>query len=94
MHITEVIKKPILTEKTYKGISEGYYTFEVSRFANKTQIKKTFEKIFEVKVEKVNILNYDPKQKTMGKFKGVTKYTKRAVIKLSPGEKLDLFGDN
>ena len=91
MHIVEVIKKPILTEKSYKNIADNVYTFEVNRKANKVQIKKAFEKIFEVKVEKVNIMNYDGKNKRVGKYIGLTNKTKKAIIKLKPGQKLDLF---
>lgn len=91
MHITNVIKKPILSEKTYNKMTNGVYTFEVARTTNKIQIKKSFEKIFEVKVEKVNIINYNPKEKKIKKFIGKTTYTKRAIIKLKPGEKLDLL---
>ncbi|AGM24782.1 50S ribosomal protein L23 [Spiroplasma chrysopicola] len=94
MHITNVIKKPILSEKTYRNMASGVYTFEVAITANKVQIKKAFETIFEVKVAKVNIINYDPKEKKMGKFVGETKYTKRAIITLKPGEQLDLLGEN
>ena len=50
MHITNIIKKPILSEKTYRNMANGVYTFQVARTANKVQIKKSFEKIFEVKV--------------------------------------------
>ncbi|AHF57416.1 MULTISPECIES: 50S ribosomal protein L23 [Spiroplasma] len=94
MHITNVIKKPILTEKSYNNMAQGVYTFEVARGANKVQIKKAFEKIFEVKVAKVNVINYDPKEKRMGKFVGETTHTKRAIIKLKPGETLDLLGED
>ncbi len=94
MHITNVIKKPILSEKTYRNMANGVYTFEVTRTANKVQIKKAFEKIFEVNVEKVNVINYGPKEKKMGKFVGETTYTKHAIIKLKLGEKLDLLGED
>ncbi|WP_342224105.1 50S ribosomal protein L23 [Spiroplasma endosymbiont of Asaphidion curtum] len=94
MRITEVIKKPVLTEKSYLKINvDGKYTFEVNYKANKVQIKKAFETIFEVKVLKVNIIKKKPKAKKMGRFEGLTNASKRAIITLKPGEKLELFNN-
>ncbi|WP_338972816.1 50S ribosomal protein L23 [Spiroplasma endosymbiont of Panorpa germanica] len=93
MHLTNVIKKPVLTEKSYIGHANGVYTFEVDRRSNKTQIKKTFEQIFQVKVESVRTMNYDGKEKRMGKFVGTTNNKKKAIITLKAGEKLDLLND-
>ncbi|ATG97172.1 50S ribosomal protein L23 [Mesoplasma lactucae] len=93
MHVTEVIKKPVLTEKTYLGHADGTYTFIVDRRANKTQIKKTFEEIFEVKVKSVRTLNYDGKAKRLGRFEGKTNNYKKAVITLKDGEQLDILND-
>lgn len=93
MHLSEVIKGPILTEKTYAQMANGIYTFSVNRKANKTHIRKAFEQIFEVKVEKVNIVNNKPKTKTVGRFVGKTSAVKKAVIKLAAGEQLSLFND-
>ncbi|WP_339024035.1 50S ribosomal protein L23 [Spiroplasma endosymbiont of Agriotes lineatus] len=94
MHITEVIKKPVLTEKSYLKINvDGKYTFEVNYKANKVQIKKAFETIFEVKVLKINIIKKKPKAKKIGRFEGLTNANKRAIITLKPGEKLELFNN-
>lgn len=93
MHLSEVIKGPILTEKTYAQMANGVYTFSVNRKANKTHIRKAFEQIFEVKVEKVNIVNNKPKTKAVGRFVGKTSAVKKAVIKLAAGEQLSLFND-
>ncbi|AHB36771.1 50S ribosomal protein L23 [Spiroplasma apis] len=93
MHLTEVIKKPLLTEKTYLGQQDGAYTFVVDKRANKTQIKKTFEEIFQVKVKAVRTMNYDGKDKRMGKFVGKTVSYKKAIIVLKDGEKLDILSD-
>ena len=91
MHITEIIKKPILTEKSYKFLSQNVYTFEVNVKSNKIQIKNAFETIFEVKVDKVNVINYSAKEKRVGKYVGKKSKYKKAIIKLRPGEKLELF---
>lgn len=93
MHITDVIQKPKLTEKSYAKISEGKYTFIVNKKSNKTQVKKAFESIFEVKVEKVNIINTKSKHKRVGRYEGMTKALKKAIITLKPGEQLNLFNE-
>ncbi|ARU91085.1 50S ribosomal protein L23 [Spiroplasma clarkii] len=93
MHLTEVIKKPLLTEKTYAGQQNGAYTFIVDRKVNKTQIKKTFEEIFQVKVKTVRTMNYDGKEKRMGKYVGKTNAYKKAIIVLKDGESLDILSD-
>jgi large subunit ribosomal protein L23 len=93
MHLTEVIKKPLLSEKTYVGHADGEYTFIVDKRANKVQIKKAFEEIFKVKIKTVRTMNYDAKEKRMGKFVGKTVSYKKAIIILAEGEKLDLLND-
>jgi len=93
MHITEVIKKPLLSEKTYVGHANGEYTFIVEKKANKVQIKKAFQEIFGVKVDTVRTMNYDAKDKRMGKYAGKTNSYKKAIIVLAEGEKLDLLND-
>lgn len=93
MHLTEVIKKPLLSEKTYVGHANGEYTFIVDKRSNKVQIKKAFEEIFKVKVEVVRTMNYDPKEKRMGRYVGKTASYKKAIIVLAEGEKLDLLND-
>ncbi|AGR41612.1 50S ribosomal protein L23 [Spiroplasma taiwanense] len=93
MHLTQVIKKPLLTEKTYLGQQSGAYTFIVDKKANKSQIKKTFEEIFGVKVKQVRTMNYDGKDKRMGKYVGKTAAFKKAVIILKDGEQLDILSD-
>ncbi|AEM68539.1 50S ribosomal protein L23 [Mycoplasma putrefaciens] len=93
MHLTEVIKKPVLTEKSFLGHENGVYTFLVDKKANKVQIKKTFEEIFEVKVASVRTMNYDGKDKRVGRFVGKTNSFKKAIITLKAGEKLEVLND-
>ena len=93
MHITKVLQKPILSEKSYGLISENVFTFRVHVKATKPEIKKAFETIFEVKVAKVNICNYVKKAKRVGKYSGYKSKYKKALIKLKKGEKLSLFDD-
>ncbi|QHX36180.1 50S ribosomal protein L23 [Spiroplasma sp. TIUS-1] len=93
MHLTEVIKKPLLTEKTYASRANNEYAFIVDKKANKVQIKKAFETIFNVKVEEVRTMNYDGKAKRMGKFEGTKASYKKAIIKLKDGEKFEILND-
>ena len=68
-------------------MADKKYTFVVDKKANKTEIKKAVEAIFDVEVEKVNTLNYDGKMKRMGRTQGRTASFKKAVVKLTEGSK-------
>lgn len=83
----DVIIKPVLTEKSYDGIPNKDYTFEVRKQATKTEIKAAVEQIFNVKVERVNVVNYDGKMKRQGKTQGRTSSTKKAFVKLTKDSK-------
>ena len=70
-HMIDVLKKPVLTEKSLAlQTEENKYTFDVDLDANKTEVKIAVEKLFNVKVEKVNIMNVKPKAKRMGRYEG------------------------
>ena len=86
-----VIKKPLISEKLTALAETGIYGFEVDRRATKTEIKSTFEKHFDVKVESVKtiVCRGRSKRTTHGATK--PKYWKKALIKLKPGEKITLF---
>lgn len=83
----DIIIRPIVTEQSMAEMAENKYTFEVSKKANKTEIKKAVETIFGVNVEKVNTLNYDGKVKRMGRSVGRTSSFKKAVVKLTADSK-------
>jgi len=90
MTAQEIILKPILSEKTYKGIKADKsshiakrYVFVVHKDATKTDIKNAVEELFEVKVESVNTANYIGKLKTQGKHSGMTPNYKKAVVQLT-----------
>ena len=88
----DIIKAPIITEQSTKLIeSENKYTFKVDRKANKVEIKKAIETIFEVKVLAVNTVNVLPKFKRMGKYEGYKSAYKKAVVQLAEGDKIDAF---
>jgi large subunit ribosomal protein L23 len=87
----EIIKKPIITEKSAVQMENNKYTFEVEYTANKTEIKQAIEEIFEVKVDKVNVINVRPKKKRalsvkkrLNKF-GKSNKVRKAVVTLKEG---------
>jgi large subunit ribosomal protein L23 len=87
--IYEIIKRPILTEKTTIQKEEANkITFEVDRRANKIEIKQAVEKIFKVKVVDVNTMIVRGKVKRVGRFKGKRPDWKKAVVTLKPGEQI------
>lgn len=83
MDVRDVIKRPIITERSMEQTADKKYTFEVDVKANKTLIKSAIEQIFDVKVEKVNVLNYKGKFKRMGRFVGYTNKRRKAVVTLT-----------
>ena len=93
MFAEDIILKPVLTEKAYDGIATKTYTFIVKKDANKTQIKQAVEKIFGVKVEKVNTVTCKGKLKRMGRHEGYTPDRKKAIVKLAEDSKTIEFFD-
>lgn len=83
----DIIKRPILSEKSYADIQNKRYTFEVDKNATKTQIKAAVEEIFKVKVLKVNTANIQGKIKRQGRHEGRTPSYKKAVVQLTSGSK-------
>lgn len=86
----DVIKAPIITEKSSDLAKNNTIVFSVDVKANKTQIKQAVEKIFNVKVEKVNTVNVKPKKKRVGRYVGKTNKVKKAIVKLSEGTSIEL----
>lgn len=91
MLATEIIIRPIITEQSMSEMDANKYTFEVDGRANKTQVKQAIEEIFEVKVEKVNILNVRGKLKRMGRFSGYTRKRRKAIVKVVEGQSIEIF---
>ena len=85
----EIIKAPIITEKTNNLSSDNVYVFKVDKKANKTQIKQVIENKFNVKVASVNTTNVDGKKKRVGKYTGFTTAYKKAYVKLKEGSKIE-----
>ncbi|MEV8096377.1 50S ribosomal protein L23 [Kitasatospora sp. NPDC085879] len=88
----DVLIKPVISEKSYSLLDENKYTFVVSPDANKTQIKQAVEAVFSVKVEAVNTLNRQGKRKRSKTGFGKRKDTKRAIVTLAEGNRIDIFG--
>ena len=88
----DVIKRPVLTEKSYDAMGDNKYTFEVAIDANKIEIKKAIETIFGVKVESVNTMRILGKMKRQGRFEGRTAEKKKAIVKLTKdSKKIEFF---
>jgi large subunit ribosomal protein L23 len=92
MNIYQVLRRPILTEKTDYQRDDNQYVFEVARQANKLEIKEAVETVFDVEVVKVNTMIMKPKRRQLGRKSIVTKPAwKRAIVTLAPGERIQEF---
>jgi large subunit ribosomal protein L23 len=88
----KIIKRPLITEKsTTQKEMDNQLAFEVDRRANKIEIKKAVERIFKVQVETVRTMNYQGKQKRLGRTVGRRPHWKKAVVTLKPGQKIEFF---
>lgn len=86
----DIIKGPIMTEKSSNLAQDNIITLSVDVKANKAQIKQAVEKVFNVKVESVNTINVRPKKKRVGKYTGYTNKVKKAIVKLKEGSSIEL----
>lgn len=92
MNVYQVLKRPILTEKSDFQRDDNQYVFEVDRKANKLQIKEAIEQLFDVEVMAVNTMIMKPKRRKLGRKMIVTRPAwKRAVVTLAPGERIQDF---
>lgn len=88
----DIIKRPVITERTTEMMASKRYVFEVDLKANKTEIKKAVESIFKVKVTFVNTIRVPAKPKRYGKYSGYTSEWKKAIVQLSDESKeLEFF---
>ena len=87
-----IIERPLITEKNQLlQDKENKYVFEVARYANKLEIKQAIEDIFDVRVESVRTMRMIGKIKRMGRFEGRRPNWKKAIVKLTDGDVIDLF---
>ena len=89
----DIILRPIITENSMDGIADRKYTFEVAKDANKIEIAKAVEELFDVKVAKVNTINVSGKMRRYGRFEGYKASWKKAVVTLTEDSKTIAFFD-
>ena len=88
----DIIFAPVVSEKSYTELNKNWYTFLVHPDANKTAIKIAIQQIFNVRVESVNTMNRQGKRKRTRTGFGKRKDTKRALVKLAEGDRIEAFG--
>jgi large subunit ribosomal protein L23 len=88
----DIIVAPVISEKSYSVLDQNWYTFLVRPDANKTQIKIAIQQIFDVRVLTVNTANREGKRKRTRTGFGQRKATKRAMVKLADGDRIEAFG--
>ncbi len=91
MHILDVIRRPLVTEKNSLLQDKNKYAFEVMKTASKRQIKEAVELAFKVKVTEVNVITVPGKARRMGRRIVMSPAWKKAVVTLEPGQKIQLF---
>lgn len=93
MIIANIIKKPIITEKSLRDARSGIFTFEVDKNANKREIREKIENLYKVHVKKITSANFKGKKRLVGKKRSpiYEPDRKKAWVKLAPNEKIDLF---
>jgi len=94
MNINDILKKPVITEKSASQLQSNVYTFVVDKNATKTDVKRAIETIFaasNAKVSKVNIQNYAKKAKRLGRYAGFKAGFKKAIVTLSEGS-IPIYG--
>jgi large subunit ribosomal protein L23 len=91
MNVYEVLRRPLITEKSTVLQEKNKYAFEIARKATKHEVKVAVEKAFKVTVTQVNIVNFHGKQKRLGRRIMRTPSWKKAVVTLNPGQKIEFF---
>ena len=91
LHPSQVLIRPVISEKSYQQIVQNQYTFKVHQDAHKTQIRQAVEELFEVKVVAVNMIKMPSKPKRRGMIKGTKPGWKKAIVQLKPGDKIEIF---
>jgi large subunit ribosomal protein L23 len=88
----ELLREPIITEMSMKLVeTANRYTFKVPKTANKVEIKKAVEAVFDVEVIKVNTITVLRKSKKVGKYEGFKAGYKKAIVQLKEGQKIPAF---
>jgi large subunit ribosomal protein L23 len=91
MHLYEVLRRPLITEKNTDLQSQNKYAFEIAAEANKPMVKQAVEKAFKVKVTKVNMVTIPGKARRIGRNQVITSPWRKAVVTLQAGDKIQFF---
>ena len=91
LHPGQVLLRPVISEQSYEQITQNQYTFRIHKDAHKTQVRQAVEQLFDVKVERVNIIKVQAKPKRRGLIKGTKRGWKKAIVEVKAGEKIDIF---
>jgi len=91
MHLYEVLRRPLVTEKNTELQVEGKYSFVVAGNATKVQVRQAVEKAFKVDVVKVNMATVPGKKRRVGRRIVLTQPWKKAIVTLAPGNKIEFF---
>jgi large subunit ribosomal protein L23 len=91
MHPSQVIIRPVVSEKSYVLAANDKYTFRVHPDAHKTQIRQAVEELFEVRVQAVNVIKVQPKPKRRGLIRGQKPGWKKAIVQLRQGDSIEIF---
>ena len=87
--VYEVIVRPVITEKSNVNLGKNIYTFIVHKNATKIEVRNAIEKIYSVKVDKVNTMTVAGKKRQYGRIKGQEPDIKKAIVYLKAGQKID-----
>jgi len=90
----QIIKYPIITDKATRLLENNQYSFIVDRYSDKFTIKTTIEYLFDVKVIKINTCRLPRKKKRIGKYIGWKPQSKKAIVTLLEGNRINLFTDS
>ena len=91
MEARDIIIRPVISERAFDMQELNRYTFEVDKRANKIEIARAVEEIFDVKVTRVNTINVKPKKKRVRRVEGLTRSWKKAIVTLAEGDSIELF---
>ena len=91
LHPNEILLAPVVSEKSYSLINDRKYSFRVHKDAHKTQIRQAVEQLFEVHVERVNVVKVQSKPKRRGMHKGKKPGWKKAIVQLREGDSIEIF---
>jgi large subunit ribosomal protein L23 len=91
MDAGQIVLAPVLSEKSYASTADGKYTFRVHQDAHKLQVRQAIEQLFDVNVERVNIVKVQAKPKRRGAIKGTRPGWKKAIVQLRAGQSIEFF---